>query len=114
MGELVLTEQMLTPYLEQDLAFFGVDTTSIEPTKGTRRYIDHINDHADQPLHLLGLHYVRLAACNGNRFVARVVRKAYELGETEGTRYPRPLRRKAACRLGRVQGGPGRHALRCK
>ena len=90
-GELVLTEQMLTPYLEQDLAFFGVDTASIEPTKGTQRYIDHINNHADQPLHLLGLHYVRLGACNGNRFVARVVRKAYALGETEGTRYLDPF-----------------------
>ena len=90
-GELVLSEQMLTPYIEEDLAFFGVDTSSIEPTKGTQRYIDHIEEHKDEPLHLLGLHYVRLGACNGNRFVARVVRKAYGLGVTEGTRYLDPF-----------------------
>lgn len=90
-GELVLSDQHLTPYIEEDLAHFGLDADGITPTPGTARYIAHINDHADQPLHLLGLHYVRLGACNGNRFVARVVRKAYALGDTEGTRYLDPF-----------------------
>ncbi len=90
-SELVLNEQMLSPYIEQDLSFFGIDASSISPTPGTARYIAHINDNADNPLHLLGLHYVRLGACNGNRFVARVVRKAYTLGDNEGTRYLDPF-----------------------
>ena len=90
-SELVLSDQMLTPYIVDDLAFFGVQTDAIEPTPGTARYIEHINDNRDNPLHLLGLHYVRLGACNGNRFVARVVRKSFGLGETEGTRYLDPF-----------------------
>lgn len=89
-GELVLEEQMLSPFLLEDAAFFGIDVDAIEPNPGTARFIAHIEAHKDQPLHLLGLHYVRLGACNGNRFVARVVRKAYELGE-EGTRYLDPF-----------------------
>ncbi|MFG0312745.1 MAG: biliverdin-producing heme oxygenase [Phycisphaerales bacterium] len=89
-GELVLEEQMLSPYLMEDAAYFGIDVDAIEPNPGTTRFIAHIEAHKDRPLHLLGLHYVRLGACNGNRFVARVVRKAYELGE-EGTRYLDPF-----------------------
>jgi heme oxygenase len=89
-GELVLREQMLSPYLAEDLMFFGVDTNAILPNSGTARFIDDIEAHLDQPLFLLGLHYVRLGACNGNRFVARVVRKCYDLG-LEGTRYLDPF-----------------------
>ena len=89
-GELVLEEQMLSPYLLEDAAYFGIDVDAIEPNPGTVRFIEHIEAHRDQPLHLLGLHYVRLGACNGNRFVARVVRKAYEL-EDQGTRYLDPF-----------------------
>ena len=89
--ELVLGEQFLTPYIAEDLTYFGVETASLEPSPGTTRYIEHINEHADNPLHLLGLHYVRLGACNGNRFVARSTRKAYELDETNGTRYLDPF-----------------------
>lgn len=89
-GELVLEEQMLSAYLLEDAAYFGIDVDAIKPNPGTTRFIEHIEAHKDQPLHLLGLHYVRLGACNGNRFVARVVRKAYELDE-EGTRYLDPF-----------------------
>ncbi len=89
-GELVLEEQMLSPYLLEDAAYFGIDADAIEPNPGTTRFIEHIEAHKDHPLHLLGLHYVRLGACNGNRFVARVVRKAYEL-EDQGTRYLDPF-----------------------
>ncbi|PCI08049.1 hypothetical protein COB72_09020 [bacterium] len=83
--------QLLTPYIREDLAFFEVDTDSITPNPGTRRYIDHIAAHKDQPLHLLGLHYVRLGACNGNTFVARIVRKAFNLADNQGTRYLDPF-----------------------
>ena len=89
-GELVLREQFLSPYIAEDLEFFGVNTDAILPNPGTARFIDDIEAHRDEPLYLLGLHYVRLGACNGNRFVARVVRKAYELG-VEGTRYLDPF-----------------------
>ncbi len=91
-AELILDEQLLTPYIAEDLAYFGVDPTSAQPLPGTQRFIDHIHAHKDRPLHLLGLHYVRLGACNGNSFVARVVRKAYALeSPTQGTRYLDPF-----------------------
>lgn len=84
--------QFLTPFIEEDLTHFGICPfhQAVEP--GTQRYIDDIEAHKDDALFLLGLHYVRLGACNGNRFVAKVVRKAYELPETgEGTRYLDPF-----------------------
>lgn len=88
----VLTEQFLTPYLEEDLTHFGVCPFHVRPDAGTQRYIDDVAAHADGALFLLGLHYVRLGACNGNRFVAKSVRKAYDLPATgEGTRYLDPF-----------------------
>ena len=91
-SELVLDEQMLSPYILEDLEYFAVASEQIEPAPGTDRFIAHISAHRDAPLHLLGLHYVRLGACNGNRFVARVVRKAYALDHpSDGTRYLDPF-----------------------
>lgn len=88
----VLQEQMLTQYLVEDLHFFEIDTEDLEPTPGTQRFIDHIESSANNPLHMLGLHYVRLGACNGNTFVARVVRKAYSMDDPHlGTRYLDPF-----------------------
>jgi heme oxygenase len=91
-AELVIEEQLLTQYIVEDLHHFQIDADTIEATVGTQRFIDHIESHANQPLHLLGLHYVRLGACNGNTFVARVVRKAYGLEDQNlGTRYLDPF-----------------------
>lgn len=88
----VLQEQMLTQYLAEDLRFFEIDTEDLEPALGAQRFIDHIESNASNPLHLLGLHYVRLGACNGNTFVARVVRKAYAMDDAHlGTRYLDPF-----------------------
>ncbi len=92
LSALIAEEQYLAQYLVEDLHYFEIDTENIEPTPGTRRFVEHIDAHRDQPLHLLGLHYVRLGACNGNSFVARVVRKAYNLpDERLGTRYYDPF-----------------------
>ncbi len=88
----VSRDQYSTPYIEEDLTHFGVCPIhqNIEP--GTQRFIDDVEKHRDDGLHLLGLHYVRLGACNGNRFVAKSVRKAYGLPATgEGTRYLDPF-----------------------
>jgi len=91
-AELILEEQLLTQYLVEDLHYFEMEPSRAVPTPGTLRFIDHINTHQDQPLHLLGLHYVRLGACNGNTFVARVVRKMYNLPDiVQGTRYLDPF-----------------------
>ena len=90
--DLIDEEQLLTQYLVEDMHFFEIDPDSIEANPGTQRFIDHIEANGNNPLHLLGLHYVRLGACNGNTFVARVVRKAYQLDEPAlGTRYLDPF-----------------------
>jgi len=90
--ELIHEEQFLTQYLVEDLHFFEIEPEAAEPNPGTQRFIDHIRAHKDEPLHLLGLHYVRLGACNGNSFVARVVRECYQLDEPNlGTRYLDPF-----------------------
>lgn len=89
---LIDQEYLLTPYLIEDLEHFGIERSTLAPTPGTQRFIDHVAAHKDQPLHLLGLHYVRLGACNGNTFVARVVRKSYNITDpTQGTRYLDPF-----------------------
>ncbi len=87
----VLSEQFLTPYIEEDLTYFGVCPAHVRPESGTQRYIDDIAARRDDALHLLGLHYVRLGACNGNRYVARSVRKTLDLPACEGTRYLDPF-----------------------
>jgi heme oxygenase len=88
----VLPEQFLTPYLEEDLTHFGVCPAHVRPEPGTTRFADDVAAHKGDALHLLGLHYVRLGACNGNRFVAKSVRKAYDLPATgAGTRYLDPF-----------------------
>ncbi len=88
----VFSEQFLTPYIEEDLTHFGVCPAHVRPEPGTQRYIDDIAARRDDALHLLGLHYVRLGACNGNRYVAKSVRKALDLPATgEGTRYLDPF-----------------------
>lgn len=88
----VLPEQMLTTYLEEDLTHFGVCPAHAKAEPGTDRYIADVQARSSDGLHLLGLHYVRLGACNGNRFVAKSVRKAFDLPATgEGTRYLDPF-----------------------
>jgi len=75
------------PWYDQDLRFFGREPGAAAPAPGTTRYIEHIDAHQDQPLHILGLHYVRLGATNGNRFVARKLRAAFGIEhETDGMR----------------------------
>lgn len=91
LGALIKADQAFSPYLEADLEFLGVDTRSLDATNGTRRYIDAIEAHSDDPCYLFGLHYVRLGACNGNRFVARKLRSVYGFEDSRGTMYLDPF-----------------------
>lgn len=92
LASFVLPEQFLTGYLEEDLGYLGVCPAHTAAESGTDRFVAHVGARCDDALHLLGLHYVRLGACNGNRFVAKAVRRAYGLPESgEGTRYLDPF-----------------------
>lgn len=83
-AEVVAEAHAFEPWYREDLAYFG-GSTGAEPTPGTARFIAHIEAHKDDPMHILGLHYVRLGATNGNRFVARKLRQVFGMeSATEG------------------------------
>lgn len=79
--------QYQEPYLRADLEFFGVDPEGIEPLAATRAFVAKIEDYAaNQPVGLLGIHYVFEGSNNGSRYIARALRKAYDLNDG-GLRY---------------------------
>ena len=82
--------QYQVPYLVEDLEFFGVDPSSIEPLPATRRLMNEIESMASEPASLLGLHYVVEGSNNGSRFIARGLMPAYGLTPGPGLRYLDP------------------------
>lgn len=79
--------QYQEPYLREDLAFFGVDPESIEPLPATAEFVARIESFANgNPVGLLGTHYVFEGSNNGSRYIARALRKSYELTDG-GLRY---------------------------
>lgn len=84
----VTDEQYQSPYLREDLAFFGVDPATVKATRGTQAFIDRIHAvAAANPLDTLGLHYVLEGSKNGNRFIVRAVWKSLGLTPGQGDRY---------------------------
>lgn len=91
LAALVDEEQMQGPYLERDLAFFGVEPGSIVARAGASHLIATADRLArENPLALLGLHYVREGANNGNRYVAKKLRQVYEMAGDDGFRHLDP------------------------
>ena len=82
--------QYQVPYLVEDLEFFGVDPSSIDPLPATQRLIVEIEEMASAPASLLGLHYVLEGSNNGSRFIARGLKPAYGLTSGPGLRYLDP------------------------
>lgn len=77
--------------LERDLRFLGIDPASVQPTQATRELIERFDQAAaENPDALLGYHYVLEGSNNGNTFIARGIRKAYELTDKDGTCYLDP------------------------
>ncbi len=87
LGTFVLPEQMYAQHYAADLEHYGIDTGSITPEPGCERYLAELESNRGDHMFMLGLHYVRLGASNGNKFVAKKVRQTYQLPDTgEGTR----------------------------
>lgn len=82
--------QYQVPYLLEDLGFFGIDPASIEPQPASQRFASLVERGKQDPLLLLGLHYVLEGSNNGGRFIARHVSKAYDLEPGPGLRYLDP------------------------
>jgi len=83
--------QFQEPYLIEDLAFFGRDVAKAEPLPATRAFIAEVDRLAeDNPVALLGVHYVFEGSNNGGKFIARALRRVYNLSGSNGTRYLDP------------------------
>ena len=80
---LVDDAQLQGPYYDADLAHFGAEQAA-EPSPGVAA-LCHDIEQADS-LTILGLHYVREGANNGNRYVAKKLRSAWEAEGDEGFR----------------------------
>jgi heme oxygenase len=71
----------------QDLAFFGVDPESVRALGATERAIAGVEGTAkDDPIALLGRHYVTEGSKNGSAFIARALRRSLGLPASEGLR----------------------------
>jgi heme oxygenase len=87
----IRSEHYQEPYLRADLEHFGVDPETIEPLAATAALIGRIEELArEQPLALLGFHYVLEGSNNGNRFIAKRLREVYELEAGAGDQYLDP------------------------
>lgn len=87
-GRVFRSEHVQVPYLLEDLAFFGLDPAAINPTPAAAALIARIEETAlREPVSLLGFHYVMEGSNNGGRFLAKAIRRSYELPEGAGTRY---------------------------
>lgn len=74
----------------KDLAHFGVDADRVEPLPATQALIADIErTRAENPIALLGMHYVLEGSNNGNHFIAKNIRKAYSL-DGAGARFLDP------------------------
>lgn len=79
--------QFQEPHLREDLRHFGRDAESAIPLSATREMISAIDRAArENPVALLGFHYVLEGSKNGAKFLAERVRTAYGLNGTDGTR----------------------------
>ncbi|MBX3364218.1 MAG: biliverdin-producing heme oxygenase [Phycisphaeraceae bacterium] len=89
-ARVVTREQYQEPYLLEDLAYFGIDPDAIEATGATRALVEEIERASNDPLTLLGMHYVLEGSNNGNRFIAKALMKAYDLTPPDGLCYMLP------------------------
>ncbi|MBX3394274.1 MAG: biliverdin-producing heme oxygenase [Phycisphaerae bacterium] len=86
--EVIRDYQFQVGYLLEDLAYFGREIDSIVPRPTTTASIAGLERIAAAgPIALLGIHYVFEGSNNGSRFIARSLRRTYQLDGTNGTRY---------------------------
>ncbi|MFG0257918.1 MAG: biliverdin-producing heme oxygenase [Phycisphaerales bacterium JB043] len=83
--------QFQAPNALEDLAYLGVSLGTFRACGPVERFLSHIESCAQEcPWKLLGMHYVLEGSKNGGRFLAKIVRKAYDLPEGMGDRYMDP------------------------
>ncbi len=88
---LVDEPQMQAPHIERDLAAFDTPVPDATVGRAGATLLELIDRfERENPTALLGLHYVREGANNGNRFVAMKLREPLGLAAGEGLAYLDP------------------------
>ncbi len=86
-GKLATVDRMRVPDLESDLRFYRLDPNDLEPGAAAIEFHDAIDRmNAEDPVALLGSLYVLEGSTNGGKFLARVLRREWNLDE-EGLSY---------------------------
>jgi len=86
-GAVIRDHQFQEQNLRDDLRHFGRDPESVTPMPAARDLVDSIDRAAaENPVALLGYHYVLEGSKNGAKFIAARVRAAYGLNDSDGTR----------------------------
>jgi heme oxygenase len=74
------------PDLERDLAHFGLAAGALPPSPAVVAFLAQLDRWASTaPLALLGVLYVLEGSTNGARFIARNVKRAYNLSDGRGS-----------------------------
>jgi len=86
-GALATADRMRIPDLDRDLAFYGVNRDQIAAGDAAQRFSTQVQEiKAMDPVALLGALYVLEGSTNGGRFLARALRKSWDL-DGEGLAY---------------------------
>ncbi|MFO0833729.1 MAG: biliverdin-producing heme oxygenase [Phycisphaerales bacterium] len=74
------------PRCRRDIEHLGVDPSAVAASVATARFVDDLKSaEARSSLDLLGALYVLEGATNGGKFIAKMVRRAYQLEGLAGT-----------------------------
>lgn len=74
------------PRCRRDIEHFGVDASRISPSESNAKFLREVGGaEAGSAVSLLGALYVLEGATNGGKFIAKMVRRAYQLQGVAGT-----------------------------
>jgi len=77
---LATPERMRVPDLDRDLEFYGLDREQLEAGGAAERFVSLVeHTRESEPVALLGALYVLEGSTNGGRFLAKVLRKSWNL-----------------------------------
>jgi heme oxygenase len=90
-GAVVTDEQFHADKAAVDLRFFGVDPATVSSLPATDQMVSFFRETAEEdPRLLLAIHYVIEGSNNGAMFIAKAVKKAYDLDGTDGVYHLQP------------------------
>ena len=77
--------------VEQDLRYFDVDPSSVQPNEATRQLIARLESLMNQgDAAVLGIHYVLEGSTNGSKFIAKSIRQSLKIDGDAGASYLDP------------------------